>query len=81
MAAYEDARGPNDNMQCVASCGPGGQVRATVEQIRPQVRRSFLTWNPGAKEDCEMLIADYWVCVGVQRQVGNTDLEWETAQP
>jgi hypothetical protein len=28
-----------------------------------------------------MLIADYWVCVGVQRQVGNTDLEWETAQP
>jgi hypothetical protein len=28
-----------------------------------------------------MLIADYWVWVSVQRQVGNTDLEWETAQP
>ncbi|KAF1833739.1 hypothetical protein BDW02DRAFT_598793 [Decorospora gaudefroyi] len=41
----------------------------------------FLSWNPAAEEDCEMLIADYWVCVGVQRQVGNTDLVWETAQP
>lgn len=41
----------------------------------------FLSWNPAAKDDCDMLIADYYVCVGVQRQVGNTDLEWETAQP
>jgi hypothetical protein len=41
----------------------------------------FLDWNPAAKEDCEMLIAGYWVCVGVQRQVGDSNLEWETAQP
>ncbi|KAI4911221.1 hypothetical protein J4E85_011359 [Alternaria conjuncta] len=36
----------------------------------------FLSWNPSVKDDCEMLIADYYVCVGVQRQI-----VWETAQP
>ncbi|KAF2007436.1 carbohydrate-binding module family 50 protein [Amniculicola lignicola CBS 123094] len=39
------------------------------------------SWNPAANEDCGMLIADYWVCVGVQQQTGNTDLVWETLQP
>lgn len=60
---------------------PGDKCERLLNKFGLRSVDLFLTWNPGAKEDCEMLIADYWVCVGVQRQVGNTDLEWETAQP
>ncbi|KAF2124898.1 carbohydrate-binding module family 50 protein [Dothidotthia symphoricarpi CBS 119687] len=60
---------------------PGDTCQRLLDMFGLQSVDDFLSWNPAAKEDCEMLIADYWVCVGVQRQVGNTDLEWETAQP
>jgi len=60
---------------------PGDTCQRMLDKYGLKSMDDFLSWNPAAKEDCEMLIADYWVCVGVQRQMGNTDLEWETAQP
>lgn len=60
---------------------PGDTCRRMLDRFGLRSVEEFLSWNPAAEEDCEMLIADYYVCVGVQRQVGNTDLEWETAQP
>jgi hypothetical protein len=60
---------------------PGDTCQRLMNKYGFQSIDIFLGWNPAAKEDCEMLIADYWLCVGVQRQQYNTDLEWETAQP
>jgi hypothetical protein len=60
---------------------PGETCQRMLNQFGIRSIDEFLRWNPAAKDDCEMLIADYHVCVGVQRQVGNTNLEWDTAQP
>ncbi|KAI8940058.1 hypothetical protein NX059_003777 [Plenodomus lindquistii] len=60
---------------------PGNTCQQMLNIFSIKSLNEFLSWNPAAKEDCEMLIADYWVCVGVQQQIGNTDIEWETAQP
>ncbi|KAH6684917.1 hypothetical protein F5X68DRAFT_241940 [Plectosphaerella plurivora] len=40
----------------------------------------FISWNPAAEEDCDELIASYRVCVGAPG-AGNTNLEWQPAQP
>jgi hypothetical protein len=60
---------------------PGDTCQRLVSKFGLRSIEDFLSWNPAAKEDCEMLIADYYVCISVQRQLGNTDLEWDTAQP
>ncbi|KAI4609218.1 uncharacterized protein J4E87_011072 [Alternaria ethzedia] len=60
---------------------PGDTCQRTVDKFGLKSIDEFVSWNPTTKDDCEMLLADYWVCVGVQRQTGNTDLIWQTAQP
>jgi hypothetical protein len=60
---------------------PGDTCQRMLDRFSIDSMDDFLSWNPAAKDDCEMLIADYWVCIGIQRQAANTDIEWETAQP